>query len=93
MKLSKVEIKNDEYTKVFVNGIELKHVKAVKFEQNCDIIPTFTIEIIGMPDIEVMGAANLIVTPTTLDEALQVLNKYIDRSELKTGAQSPSSTT
>lgn len=81
MKLSKVEIKNDEYTKVFVNGIELKHVKAVKFEQNCEITPTFTIEIMGMPDIEVMGATNLIVTPTTLDEALQILNKYIDRSE------------
>lgn len=73
MKLSKVEIKNDEYTKVFVNGIELKRVKAVKFEQNCDITPTFTIEIIGMPDIEVIGVTNLIVTPTTVDEALQIL--------------------
>lgn len=75
--MSKVSVKNDSYsqygTKIEIDGEPLNKVKSVDFHVSTEEIPCFTIETIGMPDIEIQGRCDFRFSVDTIQQACKVL--------------------
>ena len=76
--MAKVTIKTDYDNKntnpqVTIDGNKLPFVKSVKFDVSTETIPTFTIETIGIPDIEMQGRCDFRFDVDTIQQACKVL--------------------
>lgn len=69
--------------KVLVDSKEVHGVKSVNFKCAVDEIPKFTLEMFGMPDIDMHGQVLFSFTPKTVEDAAKVL-----QNEFKTNPES-----
>lgn len=75
--------KNGYMSKVIVDNKEIHGVKAVDFKCSVDEVPQFTLEMFGLPDIDMSGQVLFGFTPKTVEDAAKVL-----QHEFKTNPES-----
>lgn len=80
MKESRVRVFNPKVngwmgTQYEINGNQVNGVKSVDFHVAVDDVPRFTFEMMGMPDIELVGDIRFQFTPKTVQEAAVVIGK------------------
>lgn len=77
--MAKVSVKNKNEeiiprgTIVEIDGKIIPKVRSVDFHVSVDEMPSFTIETIGMPDIEMQGRCDFRFDVTTVNQAWEVL--------------------
>lgn len=80
----KINQKDHGYTEVFVNDKRIERVSSIRFEQDTTTVPTFYIDVVGVPDIEIGGAVVLNATPTDIASASKlILNSYVVDEDFK----------
>lgn len=60
-------------SKIIVDSKEVHGVKGVDFKCAVDEVPQFTLEMFGMPDIDMSGQVLFGFTPQTVEDAAKVL--------------------
>lgn len=76
-----VEIKQeDNLTRVYVDGKEIQGINKVIFKQDTCSIPTFTIGVLGNPNIDLNGKVIWEYTPSTIEEAERLVKEEIWRN-------------
>lgn len=70
-------------TEYYINGQKINNVRSVDFRVAVDEIPVFQFETMGLPDIDMSGAAVLFsFAPETVQEAAVVLrNEFMSNPE------------
>lgn len=72
-------IDNTIFSMVFLGDKKLERVREVTFNQSVEMVPCFTFETIGLPDIEIDNAdIRFRFTPKTIEEAVKVLIHSFD---------------
>lgn len=83
--MAKVSVKNENYqsygTRVEIDGEPLLKVRSVDFHVSTEEIPCFTIETIGMPDIEMQGRCDFKFDVETIQQACKVLIQTLKTNE------------
>lgn len=64
-------------TSCYINDKKMERVKSVDFHVDIDTAPTFDFEMIGMPEIEMIGDVRFSFTPKTVEEAVAVLRNEL----------------
>ena len=73
----KVEVRQDGYTQVFVDGMRVKRVREINFHQSVEEAPTITLDIYGAPTLNIDAFVEIKVSN---DEFQEYLNAKIERS-------------
>jgi len=83
--MAKVTINYDNKNtnpQVTIDGNKLPFVKTVKFDVSTETIPTFTIETIGIPDIDMQGRCDFRFSVDTIQQACKVLCETLQKDEM-----------
>lgn len=73
-------------TECYINDKKIDFVKSIDFRVAFDEVPTFVLETIGFPDIDMSGNIRFDFTPQTVDEAIKVLrNDLLKHGDLYKG--------
>lgn len=75
--MNRVEIKNPNEswigTKCIIDGKDIPNVRSVDFHVGVGVVPEFTFNTIGIPDIDVMGRVVINPSLTNLLEACRII--------------------
>lgn len=81
--MKRVEIKGQDdvglCTNCFIDGVELKNVRSVDFNIGAGMLPKFTFQTMGIPDIDVMGRVEIKTSPTNIKEACQIVTHELHK--------------
>ena len=94
MKMSVVKIVNpNPYdwrgTQYFIDEHKVPRVKSVDFHVSVDEVPTFNLEMMGRPDIEMECLAQISVSSQSITDAISVLrHELLQRGEIYQGFKS-----
>lgn len=73
-------------TEYYIDGHQIDKVKAVDFHVGVDEIPTFDFEMMGIPEIDMIGDVRFSFKPKTVEEAVKVLrNELLKHGEFYNG--------
>ena len=70
-------------TEVFIDGEKVDRVRSIDFHVGAGEVPSFTLETVGLPDIEMSAIPQFSFAPQTVQEAVEVL-----KNELRTNTNS-----
>lgn len=83
MGVSRVQIKNpgDGWlgTKYFIDGFRVPRVRSADFHVAVDEVLTFTFEILGKPDIDILGDVKFSFKPENLSEACFIISEELKK--------------
>lgn len=75
--MEKVQIKKESSAwfcpNIFIGNKEITNVKNATFHVGADDVPTFDLEVVGVPDIDVMADVTIDPSPTNLQEACRII--------------------
>ena len=74
----KVEIRQDGYTQVYVDGVKLRRVREINFHQSTEEAPNITLDIFGAPTLNMDAFVEI---KASSDKYLEYLNEKIKESE------------
>lgn len=73
-------------TECYINDQKTECVRAVDFRAVVDEVPTFTFEVMGLPEIDMPGDIRFSFTPQTVAEAVKVLwNELLKHNDVYDG--------
>lgn len=79
--MEKVQIKKESGAwfcpDIFIGNKEITNVKNATFHVGADYVPTFELEIVGIPDIDVMADVEIDPSPTNLQEACTMITNEL----------------
>ena len=64
-------------TQYYINNRKIDKVKAVDFRVAVDEVPTFDFEMMGYPEVDMLGDVRFSFTPHTIEEAVKVLRNEL----------------
>lgn len=64
-------------TQCYINNQKIDKVKSVNFYVSVDEVPTFDFEMMGCPEIDMLGDVRFSFTPHTIEEAVKVLRNEL----------------
>lgn len=73
MKRVKIYQNENGGTEVECGGVRLDHVYGVTFQMSVSEVPTFTIETLNEPDIDIMAKAEIDFSPKSVAEAARII--------------------
>lgn len=65
-------------TECYVDGKEIPNIKSIDFRVAVDEVPTYIVEAIGIPDIEMCGKVELAATPTTVGQSIRIIREELE---------------
>lgn len=68
-------------TQCYINNQEIGRVKSVDFHASVEEVPTFDFEMMGCPEIDMLGSIRFSFTPKTVEEAVKVLRNELMKYE------------
>lgn len=70
-----IKIKTNDMlrTSVFIDGKEIDRIRRIDFHTSTDEIPTLNLELVGIPDMSVLGDVFVWVTPRNISDAVEIL--------------------
>lgn len=83
-----IEVKtNDKLrTSVLIDGKEINGIRKIDFHTSVDEVPTFNLELVGIPDMSVLGDVFILVTPKNVTDAVKILrNELLAHGEIYNG--------
>lgn len=73
-------------TQCYINNQKIGRVKSVDFHASVEEVPTFDFEMMGCPEIDMLGSIRFSFTPNTVDEAVKVLrNELLKKGDIYKG--------
>ena len=73
-------------TQCYINNQKIDKVKAVDFRVAVDEVPTFDFEMMGCPEIDMLGDVRFSFTPHTIEKAVKVLrNELLKKGDIYKG--------
>ena len=66
---------------VQIDGVPLHRVREIDFHQDIDSEPSFHFDLVGIPDIEIIGNAEIDFGVVTLEQAALVLKNAFRKNE------------
>lgn len=73
-------------TQCYINNQKIDKVKSVNFYVSVDEVPTFDFEMMGCPEIDMLGDVRFSFTPHTIEEAVKVLrNELLKKGDIYKG--------
>lgn len=63
--------------KCYINGQEIDRVASIELHVGTNMVPTFDLEVVGAPDIDMLADVRFSFTPETVEQAVKVLRNEL----------------